>query len=190
MNMNASSIIQTIILILIPLASATIYAEPVVHEHKAHTHGISEIELIISTETISIKFESPANNIVGFEHAASNTEEENQIKRAHSILSKPASIFSFQGTNCTSISSSVTIDGLAKEPHKHQPANKYQPHSTHKEITAEYRFQCKSSEDLTSIKTQLFNKFSNINEINVMWISDKNQGMSVLNPNNPQLFVE
>jgi hypothetical protein len=190
MNMNASSIIQTIILILIPLASATIYAEPVVHEHKAHTHGISEIELIISTETISIKFESPANNIVGFEHAASNAEEENQIKRAHSILSKPASIFSFQGAHCTSIPSSVNINGLAKKPHEHQTADKHQPHSTHKEITAEYQFQCKSSEDLTYIKTQLFNKFPNINEINVMWISDTNQGMSVLSPNNPQLSVE
>ena len=188
--MNASSIIQTIILILIPLASATIYAEPVVHEHKAHTHGISEIELIISTETISIKFESPANNIVGFEHAPSNAEEENQIKRAHSILSKPPSIFSFQGAHCTSIPSSVNINGLAKKPHEHQTADKHQPHSTHKEITAEYQFQCKSSEDLTYIKTQLFNKFPNINEINVMWISDTNQGMSVLSPNNPQLSVE
>lgn len=190
MNMNASAVIQTIILILIPLASATTYAEPAVHEHKAHTHGISEIELIISDGTISIKFESPANNIVGFEHAASNAEEENQIKKAHSILSKPASIFSFQGTHCISIPSSVNINGLAKEPHEHKPKNKNQPHNTHKEVTAEFHFQCKSSEDLTYIETDLFNKFPNISKIHVMWISDTNQGMSVLSPNNPQLFVE
>ncbi len=190
MNMNASSVIQTIILILLPLASAITYAEPVVHEHKAHTHGISEIELIISDGTISIKFESPANNIIGFEHLASNAEEENQIKMAHLILSEPAAIFSFQGTHCTSISSSTNINGLAKEANEHQSVNKHQPHSTHKEITAEYQFQCKSSEDLTYIKTQLFNKFPNISEINVMWISDTHQGMSVLKPKNNQLFVE
>jgi hypothetical protein len=55
---------------------------------------------------------------------------------------------------------------------------------------AKYQFECESSKNLTYIKTQLFNKFSNISKINVTWITDTKQGMSVLNPNNNQLFVE
>jgi hypothetical protein len=184
MNINTSSVIKTILLIVLPLTSAIIYAESGLHGKKAHTHGVSKIELMISDETIRINLESPANNIVGFEHVASNMEEKNHLKRAHSILSTPASIFSFHGTHCKPISSSVIINGLTKE------ANEHHPHSTHKEITAKYQFECESSKNLTYIKTQLFNKFSNISEINVTWITDTKQGMSVLNPNNNQLFVE
>jgi hypothetical protein len=75
MNINTSSIIKTILLILLPLTSAIIYAESGLHEQKAHIHGVSKIELMISDETIRINIKSPVNNIVGFEHVASNIEE-------------------------------------------------------------------------------------------------------------------
>jgi hypothetical protein len=49
--MNTSSVIKTIFLTLLPLASAIIYAESSLHEQKAHIHGVSEINVTWITDT-------------------------------------------------------------------------------------------------------------------------------------------
>lgn len=186
-------IIKTSLLLAPILFAATVLAANV-HEHshghdhhkhhshqeqKPHVHGVSHIELAIGDEEIELHFESPADSIVGFEHTAETSNEIQAVEQAKSHLSKAASLFTFSGTSCKSLSTVVDVHSLLST-HDHQRE------SSHKEVKAEYHFQCELPA-LTEIKFGFFDQFPNITEIQVQWISETKQGMAVLTQKNNQL---
>jgi hypothetical protein len=140
------------------------------HSQKAHVHGISQIKLAIGESSIEIQFVSPANNIVGFEHIAKTNEEKTQVQHAKAILLKSNSLFRFHGTYCQPESSVVNVHALLESQ------------ASHKEVSAQYRFSCDSTELLNNIEFKLFEHFPIISKIDVQWISETNQGMSILSP--------
>lgn len=142
------------------------------HEHKPHVHGVSEIQLVMSEHQIELNFESPANNILGFEHSAQSPKEKQKVLAAKEILSTAASLFTFKGTTCSPSPSVININSLLQKREK-----------KHHEISAQYRFTCDSVNELESIQIQLFNYFENIAEIKIQWISQYKQGMEILTPN-------
>ena len=149
------------------------------HEHKPHVHGVSEIQLVMSEHQIELNFESPANNILGFEHSAQSSKEKQQVLAAKEILSTTASLFTFNGTTCNPSPSVININSLLQKHEK-----------KHHKISAQYHFICDSVNDLESIQIQLFNYFKNIAEIKVQWISQYKQGMEILKPNKQVLNTD
>jgi len=149
------------------------------HMQKPHVHGVSQLELAIGNNLVEIQFDSPANNIVGFEHTAKTEKDIQAVNQAKIRLSQTEALFRFIGTSCSPLSTQVNIQGLL-DKHKHKE-------SSHTEISAFYRFKCDSTEDLTFIQFGLINQFPNISEIQTQWISESNQGMAVLTKKNLQL---
>lgn len=181
--MNSSVLTRIWLYLFVFLTSNSIFAATDHGHHKAHVHGVSELKLAIDTQNIDIHFQSPANNIVGFEHSAISKKEKQRVKKATEILSNPALLFLFGGTDCTATSSSIDMGGLLDSHNKHTQQD------AHNEITAHYRFQCQSISQLNHIEIQLFNQFTIISEINAQWISEIHQGMSTLTPDNTQLVI-
>jgi len=151
------------------------------HEQKAHVHGVSQMELAIGDNLVEIQFDSPANNIVGFEHTAKTEKDIKVVNQAKTTLGQPDTLFRFKGTSCKPLSTQINVLGLL-DNHKHNHRE-----SSHKEISAHYRFKCDSTDELTSIQFELINQFPNISEIRTQWISESNQGMVVLTQKNHQL---
>ena len=150
------------------------------YEQKTHIHGVSEIQIVMGENQIEIQFESPANNIVGFEHNAKTAKEMQAVENAQRTLEQPQTLFTFIGASCTTKSTRADLHELLDQ---HKEKN-------HKEISVYYQFSCSSLESLQRIDLNFFSLFSNITEIHIQWVSSINQGQSVLTPNNHQLRFE
>lgn len=156
---------------------------------EAHTHGLATLTLALENGVIEIRFESPAANLVGFEHAARSANEKIAVARANTVLNEPVRLFTFNGTHCQLIETAVDVSGVAVGKHSetiehdHHSHSKEHEESGHSEINAEYRFSCKNPKQLKSVTADLMNQFTGIEKIDVMWITETKQGAVTLTPN-------
>ncbi len=72
-----------------------IYAEKQLVSPDAHVHGLSELTLAMEGEKLEIQLQSPAMNLLGFEHKARTTNDIAAVEHAQSLLSNPDSLFLF-----------------------------------------------------------------------------------------------
>lgn len=196
--MNISPNIST--LAIIYLTSFNLNAEPLHHNHKqdhnhevviqeTHLHGYAEITLALEGNTLEINFESPAANIVGFEHKIISKEQLQLLDKAKLILESPAELFTFSAGNCSltqmDANFSALLSPLVKdEQHKndkhhgnshHDGAHKA-PKDSHSEITAGYKYDCPQGAKLNTIGVNLIHRFPRIETIKAMWLTDNKQG--------------
>lgn len=178
--------IKIIALILI-LASPLIYADKFIEQHislDAHVHGLSELTLVMEGENLEIQLQSPAMNLLGFEHKASRKNDIAAVDKVRSLLSKPDSLFLFSEGACSVTDSSIDVSGVLESDHKlhddEAEADDHQHEEGHSEITASYQFSCESMATLSSITVKLFDIFPGIQQIRAMWITDKQQAGKTL----------
>ena len=176
--------------------------------HEAHVHGEAKLTLALEGNTLEISLESPAVNIVGFEHKASTAEQNHVVEQAEAVLKSTQQLFTFSGTRCDVKKimvdvSSVENSGIDhhdhhKDEHEHERAhNDDHKHSadqhdahhdkdhghdnSHSEITADYSFTCAQGEKLRFITVDLLDQFPGIEEMDAMWVTDARQGAVELN---------
>ncbi|TQV70582.1 DUF2796 domain-containing protein [Exilibacterium tricleocarpae] len=154
---------------------------------KAHVHGTAVLTLAVEYKNLEIQFESPATNLVGFEHDASSPDEKQAVKQAEAILESSDLLFSFFGTSCEPEETTVDMAGVTGDQHGHHDHSRghnesTHSESTHSEIRAHYRFVCKDAESLKSVSTALFHRFPGIEAINAIWVSASQQGTEWLRP--------
>jgi hypothetical protein len=149
------------------------------YHHKAHVHGIAEMTLALEKNKLEIVFESPADNIVGFEQKASTPEQERTVKKARDVLSAPHKLFLFAGATCVLTHHHVNVSSILDDEGGHHDHKSHK--ESHSEIKAEYHFDCKEGDKLKSISVGLLDAFSGIEKLNVMWVTDGKQGSARLN---------
>lgn len=183
-------------LVVVFLISLNLNAEPLHHDHKqdhnhkpsrqeAHLHGYAEMTLALEGNILEISFESPAANIVGFEHKHISEEQLQIIYQAKKTLESAAELFSFSGDNCSLTQMNADFSALLKgqmhmdnEHHgsSHQDSDSKSPKESHSEITAGYKYNCPQGAKLNTVKVNLINQFPSIETIKAMWLTDKKQG--------------
>ncbi|WP_370980888.1 DUF2796 domain-containing protein [Agaribacterium sp. ZY112] len=150
----------------------------------SHTHGLAVLTIALENEHLEIEFESPSANLVGFEHKAHTQKEKESVKKTKQILEQGDSLFSFGSALCIQQHSSIDTSSLISEEYEehehHNAANK-----NHSEIVAHYQLNCKKPQHLKQLAVELFKKFPGIEKINVMWITESNQGSTTLTPSSP-----
>ena len=186
------------IIAVLSMLSSELHAEPLDHDdrhqQKAHLHGLVEMTLAIEGNTVELNLESPAANIVGFEHLASTPEQHASVTRATTILDLPQQLLTFIGTRCQSIAQEVDFSAMLKPTetyHKEEARSEHpehidknheghEDHETHSEISARYQFHCDKGIKLTAIKVHLFDLFPRIKTVHTAWVSDTNQASTIL----------
>lgn len=173
------------------------YAEQKESSLDAHVHGLSELTIAMEGDSLEIQFESPAMNLIGFEHKATSNKDIGTVKKAESILSQPESLFLMSGANCRQIKTTVDISSLIEEHDHHAEPHKdhhddhddhkdndnhkdHDDHESHSEMVASYSYSCKELTKISSIKVALFDVFPGIHKINTMWVMDSKQGSATL----------
>jgi hypothetical protein len=168
----------------------------------AHVHGLSEMTIAIEGKILDIQLISPAINLFGFEHTASNKKEIALVNNAKALLSNTASLFSFSGGECSLINTAIDVSGLIEldgDLHEHQPKDKnkshddhnvqeasheehesHESHENHSQVVANYRYHCEETTTLSAIRVLAFDQFLGIKNIRTMWITDTNQGVATL----------
>ncbi|MEL0081865.1 MAG: DUF2796 domain-containing protein [Gammaproteobacteria bacterium] len=181
------------------------------HQQQAHLHGRVEMTLAIDGNSVELNMESPAANIVGFEHAASTPQQRERVNSAKSILESPEKVLTFKGSHCELKAVEVDVSALLApeaaghsedDDHKHEEdygghedhgEHNHDDHAageTHSEISAGYQFLCAEGTKLTAITVNLFSHFSGIETIHLAWVSDRNQAAAQLTADSTTIDLE
>ncbi len=106
-----------------------------------HVHGEAEIYLAINDHKVLIELESPAANIVGFEHQPNNDKQARAIRQAEKKLGDYTHILSLRGASCQletiDIDTPFGEDGDHKDEHGHEKHGEH-GHDEHKEHHEEH----------------------------------------------------
>lgn len=161
--------------------------------HGAHVHGVGKLQVAIDNQTLSIGLESPAINIVGFEHHPGNTEEKKTVRDAKKILWDSSLLFGLPvAAQCQVVDTKVDFELIEDESdheaeeHGHE-AEEHEEESRHSEILASYTFRCEKPNALTHLDIHLFRHFPATEELETQFITSKGQGVAELTPDTPRL---
>jgi len=178
---------------LLPLAIAQA-AEVHDHEHEhgslgAHEHGVGRLNAALDGQTLELELESPAMNLVGFEHAASTDADKAKVAAARASLEKPLELFSLpKAAGCVVAQQKLesplfgdkpdAADHDEDEDHDEdaKDANGHEHHHEHSEIHAHYQFTCATPGALKTLDlAQVFTTFPATQKIQVQLISPSGQ---------------
>lgn len=163
MTRQLALIVALTALILLPphknVESATLHA---------HEHGSAMLNIAADGNVLLIEFESPAANIVGFEHEPRTAAQTTAIEAAINRLENFDSVFHLSGN------AACELDVAA--------VNRVDRTGEHTEFHAEYQLICERIEQLQTIDVLLFNNFPNIEDIDVQAIFPGNQIAIELSP--------
>ena len=168
-------------------------------ELDAHEHGSATLDIAIDTNTIEMKFESPAVNIVGFEYATEDQQQLLLIKQAKKNLSDFDTIFQLVGdVSCQTVESSANWVTEHEEDHEEGHEEDHEEgHDDHGEVAkaehaefiAEYRLECDQLNNLAAIDVNMFKFFPGIADLDVQVIYSEGQIKQELDVNNTRIKV-
>lgn len=161
----------------------------------AHVHGLGELSAVLEGETLTITFRSPMYNIVGFERAPSNDEEQAALDAAQETLRSGKGLFvTDAGAGCQLVEVGVTYFRTHKhgdDDHDHDHSDDEHEHSEdgddHSEdehdhaeddanglgeVEADYAFTCAAPEELQAVDVTLFERFGRFEKINGIALGD------------------
>lgn len=162
-------------------------------QHGTHDHGHATLNIAQEGKNIELMLESPAANIVGFEHSPSNEDEKQILSNALETLKKGEQLFSFSpAAECTQtgfeIESELTEQMAHNDEHEddhedeHKDAHEESDHEAHEDdheghsdFDIHYQFVCNNPESLKAIELQFFKWFPLTKEINAQIVTDKRQ---------------
>ena len=168
---------------------------------EAHVHGKASINLVLDDQSLFIEFESPAYNLVGFEHEPKDQIQQKEVQDTLSLLSKPRKVFGFSaqaGCLVGSVSVTTTMAGVSKntvgyeeehhegEHHDHSDGDSTNKES-HSEFKANYLMTCSEPEKLRTIEFKFFKEFLNLKSVQVQWINGEGQGYIELDAESSKL---
>ena len=168
---------------------------------EAHVHGKASLNLVLDGQSLFIEFESPAYNLVGFEHEPKDQIQQKEVQDSLSLLSRPRKVFGFSaqaGCLVESVSVTTTMAGVGKntvgyeeehheeEHHDHSDGDSTNKES-HSEFKANYLMICSEPEKLRTIEFKLFKEFLGLKSVQVQWINGEGQGYIELNAESSKL---
>jgi len=171
------SLLQASLLLACSLSALPAAAE--YRQHEAHVHGVARLDVLLDGNTLTIDLDTPAVNLLGFEHVPQNEGEEATLKQVAARLHNPAALFSLpKGAQCN-----------AGAPSVHSPlfGNALEQQHEHADIEASYIFTCRYPVELDGMSINLFRPFAGIHKIEVQQITPSKQGAAELTADSTRL---
>ncbi|MFD3302705.1 DUF2796 domain-containing protein [Aquipseudomonas alcaligenes] len=186
-------------LLALPLALLPLHAAQAAnHEHShahaheehasldAHEHGVASLNVALDGQTLEIQLQSPAMNLVGFEHEAKSDADKAKVAAARQHLEQPQALFALPiEAKCALQDSeldSPLFGGHAHDEHEHADEH------GHSDIDASYRFACANAEALQTLELgSFFGTFPGTEKLEVQLIGPSGQQGAELTPSNSRL---
>ncbi|MDQ0126163.1 hypothetical protein J2W17_005141 [Pseudomonas lini] len=167
---------------LLPLAVAHA-ADDHDHEHgslSAHEHGVGRLNAALDGQTLELELQSPAMNLVGFEHVATTDADKAKVAAVRAQLEKPLALFNLPtAAGCVIAKQELESPLFGDKPdadddHDHDAKDEH--HHDHSEIHAHYQFSCPSPGALKTLDlANIFNTFPATQKMQVQLISPSGQ---------------
>ena len=172
---------------LLPLAVAQA-AQAHDHEHEhgslgAHEHGVARLNAVLDGQALELELESPAMNLVGFEHVPSTDADKAKVAAARTQLEQPLVLFSLpKAAACTVAKQELESPLFGDKPDAddHDDDDKdaagHEHHHEHSEIHAHYQLTCAKPDALKNLDLgRIFKTFPATQKIQVQLISPSGQ---------------
>ena len=165
---------------------------------QAHVHGVAELTLALEGPDLELVLTSPAISVVGFEHRASSPGQVEAVAEAKARLRDGTKLFTFTGTECAlenvEVDVSAVLESDSEENAVHDEHDKHEPekhhhegNESHSDFSAHYEYSCTDTSDLEALLVGAGELPFGLETINVMWVSDRGQGATVLNADNRRI---
>ena len=171
---------------MLPLAVAHA-ADEHDHEHGslgAHEHGVGRLNAALDGKTLELELESPAMNLVGFEHVATSDADKAKVAAVRAQLEKPLALFNLPtAAGCVVENQELESPLFGDKPDAdddHDEGAKdedgHEHHHDHSEIHAHYQFTCATPAALKSLDlANIFTRFPATRKIQVQLIGPGGQ---------------
>jgi hypothetical protein len=178
-----------------------------VENPNAHTHGLAHMNILYEAGQLLVELETPAANMLGFEHMPQNTKEWQQLNKLKHKLNRAENIIVLT-PSCELKNVDVELPFSEEKEAKSDKHNEHsnQHHATdehptqqnneahdehqdaHQNIHLNYTWQC--NEVLPPILyIPVFNHFSGFEKIKVQWVSNGKQGALELTKDHTTLEI-
>ncbi|MNI43601.1 hypothetical protein D3C76_104610 [compost metagenome] len=171
---------------MLPLAVAHA-ADEHDHEHGslgAHEHGVGRLNAALDGKTLELELESPAMNLVGFEHVATSDADKAKVAAVRAQLEKPLALFNLPtAAGCVVENQELESPLFGDKPdadddHDEDAKDEdgHEHHHDHSEIHAHYQFTCATPAALKSLDlANIFTRFPATRKIQVQLIGPSGQ---------------
>lgn len=174
---------------LLPLAIAHA-ADEHDHDHEhgslgAHEHGVGRLNAVLDGQALELELDSPAMNLVGFEHVATSAADKAKVAAARKQLENPLTLFSLpKAAGCVISSQELNSPLFGDKPEADHDDDDdhdakdgaHEHHHDHSEIHAHYQFTCATPTALSNLDlTQVFKTFPATQKIQVQLIGPSGQ---------------
>ncbi|HIF5858397.1 zinc uptake protein ZrgA [Vibrio parahaemolyticus] len=206
---------KQVLAIVIGLSLSTVATAEEYRQHSAHVHGHVEFNIAQDGSDLLLEITAPGADVVGFEHAPENAEQEKTLQHAVATLEDSNALFAINPQAQCEIEEvhvEHTLGGQHEEhehhdheghdhdEHAHHDHDKHDhdsheghdhsEHSDHGEFTVQYRFHCAQVGELSHIKTDWFNQFPSTESVNVNLFTDTTQSATSLTKSNTQIAIK
>ncbi len=142
--------------------------------HAAHVHGVVQAHVAVQGNKLSVQFDMPLDNLLGFEHRPRTEAQRQAAQAVLQQLKAPATWLKPDAAAQCRLSSSE-VDAQAMEPAK--PGTKEQGHA---DLEASYEFTCDAPAQLKTLDIALMDSFKRIQRIDVQVAGAKGQSKQTL----------
>ncbi|WP_271410484.1 DUF2796 domain-containing protein [Pseudomonas sp. Q1-7] len=182
-------------LALLPLAIAQAQNHEHDHDHAhgsldAHEHGVARLNAALDGKTLELELESPAMNLVGFEHAVNSAADKAKVAAARAELEQPLALFALPAAAGCKVASQELESPLFGDDHAddHEGHDEHAEEQAHTDVHAQYRLACAAPEALKALDlAELFKRFPATRKIQVQLIGPKGQQGAELTAANASL---
>ncbi len=201
---------KQVLAIVIGLSLSTVATAEEYRQHSAHVHGHVEFNIAQDGSDLLLEITAPGADVVGFEHAPENAEQEKTLQHAVATLEDSNALFAINPQAQCEIEEVHVEHSLggqheehehhAHDEHAHHDHDKHDhdgheghdhsEHSDHGEFTAQYRFHCAQVGELSRIQTDWFNQFPSTESVNVNLFTDTTQSATSLTKSNTQIAIK
>ena len=162
-------------------------------DQASHEHGHATAQISFSNETLNLELLLPSIDVFGFEHTPQNDEQHEKVIQSKSILRDAQNVLIVIPKGSCHLESveieGVIIDSISKknshdhEKHDHEEHDDDEEHheNDHSDVNVHYVYQCPNKKP-ESIEFMLFDHFHTIEEIEVQFVSDETQVLSIATP--------
>ncbi|MBE4298101.1 zinc uptake protein ZrgA [Vibrio parahaemolyticus] len=206
---------KQVLAIIIGLYLSTVATAEEYRQHSAHVHGHVEFNIAQDGSDLLLEITAPGADVVGFEHAPENAEQEKTLQHAVATLEDSNALFAINPQAQCEIEE-VHVEhslggqheehehhdheGHDHDEHAHHDHDKHEhdgheghdhsEHSDHGEFTVQYRFHCAQVGELSRIQTDWFNQFPSTESVNVNLFTDTTQSATSLTKSNTQIAIK
>lgn len=201
---------KQVLAIVIGLSLSTVATAEEYRQHSAHVHGHVEFNIAQDGSDLLLEITAPGADVVGFEHAPENAEQEKTLQHAVATLEDSNALFAINPQAQCEIEE-VHVEhslGGQHEEHEHHDHDEHahhdhdkhdhdgheghdhSEHSDHGEFTVQYRFHCAQVGELSRIQTDWFNQFPSTESVNVNLFTDTTQSATSLTKSNTQIAIK